>query len=139
MSLTGNWDQFRKMISELHAVAGGKLMRPITGIAEGQVEQLYEGDFVGQHDPWGNAWEPAESGKTPVLVGETAALANPQITSTPGKVSVKPVRYWVFHQAGAHGMKQRAVLPFGVSNWNPPIEKAIDRYVKKHFKSADSK
>jgi hypothetical protein len=135
MSLTGDWDKFRKMVGELHGVRG--LMGPITRVAEGRVTSLFSNEFSSSQDPWGNKWAPTAEGNARPLV-KTGNLATPQITASRGVVRVRPAHYWIFHQTGANNMKERAILPFGVSNWNPPIERAIRDIVFWHFRSKEA-
>lgn len=136
MGLTGDFDKLSQVVGELKSVP--HMMAPITRVAAGRVSSLFAADFTGQHDPWGNRWEPNKSGKTPVLF-ESGALANPKVTFSGGVVRVRPERYWIFHQAGAHGMAERAILPFGSSTpWDPPIQSAVNLFVRDHFRSSES-
>lgn len=135
MALEGDWKKLTAMIGELQSVRG--LMGPVTRVAHGRVSSLWDSGFTSQKDPWGNSWDPTAEGKSPVLVA-TGDLANAAITSSRGVVRVKPPRYWIFHQTGANNMKERAVLPFGHSNWSAPIERAIRDIVYWHFKSREA-
>ncbi len=52
-------------------------------------------------------------------------------------VRMRPPKYWLYHQIGANNMHQRQVLPFGASNWDPPIQGAIEKVVLDYFDDGD--
>lgn len=125
MALTGDDGKLQALISGLEN-AGRRVMPAAIEAAEEGVSEQYQGDFKGQHDPWGERWKPTRAGKSPALIGPTRSLSNPIITSRGSTVRVKPVSYWVFHQVGANNMERRATLPFGPSHWDDPIEDRIE-------------
>lgn len=136
MSLEGDWDKLRKTISALGYVGQGKLLGPLTDVAEEGVQEQYHEDFRGQRDPWGNRWAPNKDGSSPVLF-KTGALAGADISSTKGTVRLKPPYYWVFLQQGPYSAPERGVVPFGVSLWNPPIQKELEKVIFGHFTTDD--
>jgi len=112
-----------------------------TRAAREGVEAEYTGEFAAGRDPFGAPWKPTQRGNTP-LIGPTLQLANAEIShdsvSAGGVVRVKPVRYWVFHQAGSDwgtgaGVPTRQILPYGPSKWDAPIQAGISRAVERLF------
>jgi hypothetical protein len=136
VSVEGDWDKLRRTISSLDRVASKRLMSPLTEVAEQGVQEQYHLDFTAQKDPWGARWEPTKKGTTPILY-KSGNLAGAEATSTTGTVRIRPPHYWVFHQMGARGAPQRAVLPFGVSDWNPPIQKKLEEVIFDNFPTRD--
>lgn len=125
MSLDGDWPKLRRAIAELAAVDRTAMSAATDAGTEG-VEEQYHGDFDAQRDPWGKTWAATKTGKSPVLVGPTFALYNAQIGGASGTIRAKPERYWAAHQAGAHGMAERSLLPFSASRWDKPIQDKIE-------------
>lgn len=125
--LVGDFARLRRLTSELSTIDRGAMAAATNAAKEGATE-AYKGDFAAQRDPWGEAWEPTKLGKTPVL-NSSGLLASSQATGSGGVIRIKPVRYWVFHQVGANGMRRRAILPFSPSRWDTPIQAFIERAV----------
>lgn len=132
MPLEGDWVGLREVIGRLSKTRG--LGRSLTEVAREGVAEQYTEDFASQRDPWGRGWAPTATGKTPVLIGPSLDLANPQVTGSNWTVKTKPVSYWVFHQMGANNMAERDVLPFqDGSLWDRPIQSQIERAIVEHF------
>lgn len=137
MALTGDFSKLSAVIGELDSVP--RLKRPITEAAKLEVWEQWGDQFGEQRDPFGKGWAPTQSGWSPVL-DATGALASAVLTAQPNvmKIKLKPEKYWVFHQAGAHGMAERMVLPFqDGSLWDAPIQTRIGEIVMEHFQTAD--
>lgn len=126
--LKGDWDRLGRAISQLKREVGPRVMFEATAEAKTGVFDQYQSDFSGHRDPWGNAWKPSRHSMV-----RTSALANPTITTTTGKIRVKPERYWVFHQAGTAKMPARPVFPYGASTWDRPIQSRIESVVSRYI------
>lgn len=101
-------------------------MPAATKAAKAELFVQYQADFAGSRDPYGNRWT--------YRLYDTGALANPQITISGASIKIRPVKYWVFHQIGSHGLHPNKVLPFGPSNWDYPTQAKIADVVIAHFK-----
>ncbi len=128
MPLTGDFAALAQMIADLEET-GARALPVATDAAKEEAQDQYEGNFKGQRDPWGNAWAPTATGKTPVLF-QTGALSNALVSASTGTVRIKPPKYWAYHQIGANGMAQRGLLPFSASNWDPPLVAAIEAAIE---------
>lgn len=132
MSLTGDDAQLRAL-SGRFATVGGAVDRSLEAV-EGAVQGAYSDGFSSSSDPWGARW--ASSKSNPHTLFRSGNLANARTASGGGKVNLFAAAYWVFLQAGANGMEQRAVMPFSHgSKWDEPIESAIGRVVGGHLEA----
>lgn len=136
MPVEGDYPKLRKLIADIEA-GGREVMGNATDAAKTAVGEEYSDDFSKQRDPWGERWKPTREGKSPVLLGETLALSNPSITRNGPMVRLKAAPHWVFHQIGANNMERRAVLPFGPSDWDEPIQDKIEDAVTESFPRGD--
>ncbi len=127
MALTGDWAKLSEAISQCRS-AGMKIMPAATEALKRSAQAQYRADFSAQKDPWGSPWAPSPNG-----LDRTGALKSAQATSGRGTVRIKPVRYWVFLQIGANGMKPRGILPFSPSKWDPPMRQSVGLVVGAHF------
>jgi hypothetical protein len=132
MGLSGDDAKLARLVDRLRRAPG--LVRQATDAVRDGVAQEYRQDFTAARSPWGETWPARKdgSGGSP-LQGPTGALAGAAPTASGGAVRLRPPRYWALHQIGANNMHQRAVLPFGPSNWDSPILSRVDGVVAEHF------
>lgn len=131
-SMPGDWAELEREMSKLVA-AEKRAVGDATRAMRDGVEVEYSAEFAAGRDPFGAPWKPTKKGGSP-LIGPTLALANPQVSHSGDTVRVKPVRYWVFHQAGwGASQSERQILPYGPSKWDAPIQAGISRAVERLF------
>lgn len=124
MGLSGDFAALRRLVSDVAEVSRGTIAEATAAARDG-VDQQYAADFSGRRDPWGDPWEPTATGK-PASLGP---LVGARASGASGVVRIRPLRWWVYHQIGANGMKRRGVLPFSQSLWDRPIQALIERGV----------
>lgn len=130
-SMPGDWGELEREMNKLVA-AEKRVVSDATRAMRDGVATEYTGEFAAGRDPFGAPWKPTQKGGSP-LIGPTLALSNPQISVSGDTVRLKPVRYWVFHQAGWGKAPERQILPYGPSKWDAPIQAGISRAVERLF------
>lgn len=131
LSLTGDFGGLQTLERRLGRVD----FRSITAATGAEVFEQYQDDFAAQRDPWGSSWDSGKGGRVPVLF-RSGKLANPTKTIGATQIMLRPERYWVFHQVGANGAPQKAVVPFGAIEgtvWHGPMVAAVAGEVERQL------
>lgn len=124
----GSTARLKELSDSLKSLGNGVVdegYREVKPVLDGLISE----QFGGANDPWGSGWTPAASNPSSPLV-LTGALANPRITR--GRISLE--KYWKFMQIGANNAAANAIVPpkHG-SNWDDPIEKALESVVERRL------
>jgi hypothetical protein len=124
MALDGDWAKLRQLVSDMSKVSK-KAFPAAAEAAEEGVTSEFRAGFLAQRDPFGQPWAPTKTGKTPVLY-TSGGIYHAMINSAGGTVRVRPARYWGYQQHGANGITPRAIVPYGPSAWDKPIQDRVE-------------